>query len=653
MKSILIAIVMIAAQTLQAQSYTIRHKGTDKGIAIKILPKDAHSWLTGIDHGYIIERKELSDTSFVRLNKELLTPAAQNEWPQSELGKGMLEFHNNAVEKTRILKNETALWQRVKNSFRANQNYSIYAFITMRDSIFGQYSGLEYMDDTVEEGIEYVYKVTVNNTNHEAALLVASNNTRIHSPNLKVENQEQMVRLSWLHEANGDNTAYFIERSEDGINFNKVSDTPVLATPPTQEDTLQVVTSLTLSYTDTLNQNYKPYQYRLQAIDLWGDDCVPSEIVEAMGVDKTAPVITGLNVQSDTIAKSIKVTWNESIDDDVEQYFVTVSESRKMKDSVIVSGISRLGLMEYEFTEALEMKNYYFKVGAVDTAGNIFLSDAEMTFLPDQTAPTNITNIEAQADSMGVISLTWDPSHDTNMKGYWVYASYVADRDYMKLTDTVISQNSLVDSFNIGLLHHKRYYYIEAIDQSFNKSKPSDIVEVLLRDTIAPSATLIDSIFYMDNMLHINWLPCISEDVVSYEVQQLENEQWNTIATVSQEKNSYSVKYSENNPKVIFRVVAIDEVGNRRHDSPAYAYAVITENNTNWNIEVTQMGSNKTLQWEDIGAKYKIYQSDDDGYKLIKYQSENVISATPNKSYFVKAYDEKGKLLSTSSKVTL
>lgn len=654
MKNIIIIIVsVLALQAVSAQSYTLRHKGAKEGIALKILPKDAHSWLLGIDNGYVIERRGISDEQFERINAELLLPATDSDWPKSELGDGMKEFHENAVAKTRALKDEAGLFQRVQNSIKANQYYSVYAFITMRDAEFGKYTGLEYIDNTAEDGVEYVYKVSLNNVEHTPAMLVASDDTKIFSPEPHVQNQEKMVQLRWPHDSNGDAVAYFVERSEDGIHFERLVDEPILPHPARQDDTSYVESIVNLNFTDTLQQNYKPYQYRLQAIDLWGDDCVPSEMLEAMGVDKTAPVITGINVQADTTSKSIKIAWDESVDDDVAQYFVIISESRKSQDSVLVSGITRLGLMEYEFADPIEMKNYYFKVGAVDTSGNIFLSDAEMTFLPDVTAPTVVSNIIAQSDSFGLIRLNWDESKDANMKGYWVYASYVQDRDYMKLTDTVIAHNYLVDTFNLGLLHHKRYYYIEAVDKSFNKSTASEIVEVLLLDTVAPSATIIDTVYHDNNLLHVNWWSCVSEDVISYEIQQWNGSQWQVLGSVDNNENNYSLEWPELNAKELFRVVAIDEKSNAGNDSPSYVFVPSVSGVSDWEISLDQNAADNALQWDNIGSKYKVYQSSDNGYKLLKYQSENRLIVLPNKSYYVKAYDAQGKYLSTSSKISL
>ena len=93
-------------------------------------------------------------------------------------------------------------------------------------------------------------------------------------------------------------------------------------------------------------------------------------------------------------------------------------------------------------------------------------------------------NLEGEIDSLGVVNLKWKQNVESDLKGYKVFRGYDPKEEFVQITKAIWLQNSYRDSINSKSLNKKVYYKVIAIDQRYNESSFSKIVEIKKIDII-------------------------------------------------------------------------------------------------------------------------------------------------------------------------
>lgn len=646
-------------QPLCAQDISLESKIKSNAVHLKILPRDASTWLKGVEQGYLIERRILGEEeNFIAMNSSPLKPKSENNLSPSPEVEERYEFHKNAVEKMKGFKISGSFYETFKQMNRSSQNYRMYLFVTMRDSLLSDVSGLEFVDNNVSPDKIYQYRVKIAGSNIISSYEIVDGMRTARSPFLRYQSKEKSVKLNWGHEENGSILGYYVERSETGLVYDRINESPILNSGSTEIDTIDINRSIELSFTDSLEGNYKSYYYQLVALDIWGDELPPSQPIVAMGIDLTPPEISSdFTVSVDTITSSFNISWSPSKDSDVQSYFITLAEQLGGQDSAVAQGILPSSSLSYNFPNPIEMKNHYFKIGVIDTSGNYAMSEPKVAYLPDHTAPTRVVNVDAVVDTNGVVTLSWTPSKDANLNGYLVFRSFLKDSDFIKITDTVYENTTYNDSCTLHLLNNNRFYYVTALDKSFNTSPQSDVVQIILPDTVAPSRTLISEINEQSDSIEIRWKKNQSSDIMEYRVYKDRGGKWIHIGTTHADSHSI-MDVSSSEDQVGYKVFAVDESGNIGRNSFAkYKSLSGDKAEQKLDLRVEKNDSKIILSWNEVGSKYKIYQEKADGYILKDYvdkamYEKNETSLSKGK-YYVKAYDERGRFITKSKIIQL
>ena len=229
------------------------------------------------------------------------------------------------------------------------------------------------------------------------------------------------------------------------------------------------------SYTDSgLNPNVS-YSYYLTAFDAANNVSSASTTVPFSTLpDTTAPSVP-TNIQAtDRQLFSIDLSWDASTDNHM------VSGYRVYRDGVLIA--SPTGTT-YSDTGLNYNTEYDYSVAAVDPTGNVsLLGDFTVSTLPDTTAPSVPTNIQATDRQLFSIDLSWDAStDDVATTGYRVYRDgvLIASPTGTTYSDTGLSYNTSYD------------YQIRSADASGNISAYSTTLnESTLPDVTAPSIPL-------------------------------------------------------------------------------------------------------------------------------------------------------------------
>eukprot|EP00957_Ditylum_brightwellii_P019133 1441472-Ditylum_brightwellii.AAC.1 len=133
----------------------------------------------------------------------------------------------------------------------------------------------------------------------------------------------------------------------------------------------------------------------------------------------------------------------------------------------------------YTDREVVATSTYRYSVKAFDAAWNESeVSDSVQVTIPDETSPSQPTNLWVSSASEVEATITWTPSSDNvGTIGYRVY------RDN-ELIDTVTG-TSYRDT---GLTHSTMYtYFIEAFDAAGNVSGRNENFRITTKDETSPS----------------------------------------------------------------------------------------------------------------------------------------------------------------------
>ena len=639
----------------QEETLGLLVKYDNEEVKLKIIPKKAYYWLQGLQHGYIISRRELGESEYAPIHGGLLKPSEKSIWLHTVRGQEMYDFHNASVLKIKdMIENGggdfLTSFQQLQ---RADENYKLYIMITMRDKSFGDLVGLEYIDKSADPEKKYEYKVEMKNSDWESKPIIFSSMGEYTTPNLNALSQDKSIRLSWVHNENLPLFGYHIEKSETGLNYDRITEAPIWPTNENFDDTLDLKRVFEVWHQDSLTTNYQPFYYRLTAVDAWGDEWSPSNVVVEMGRDLTPPRVENPKVEVDSINRKFIISWEASPDTDVKSYFITRANKVKGRDTIVVQGISPTAELKYVFENPIEMKNYYFKIGAIDTSGNYAITDPVGAFINDITPPTLSDGISFEVDSSGIVSLSWGEMKDPNPEGYWVFKSFNPEKDFMKITDTVHHHNSLVDSNSLSLLNHQVFYYVTALDKSFNESLPSPVIEVDLPDTIPPSATSISSVIANENRLTIKWDKNQSEDVRSYMLyKKIDRDDWKLVGTVpsTSQEFTYDEQYTGD---IDFKILAIDESDNISKLEYTYSHSPSENEVEKFDIDISKSETEISISWNAIGTKYKLYKGSNQAFKFLKYLDTNSYTLAmdalePDDEFYIKAYNKEGRLTSIS-----
>lgn len=167
---------------------------------------------------------------------------------------------------------------------------------------------------------------------------------------------DTVVRLQWV--TGGDLDHYEVERSEDGVAFSKVADTP------------------TEAYEDTAVTNGVTYYYRVRTIDDEGLASVFTAIVSATPdppADTVPPSVPSpLTATADADLPTVHLSWPASTDggtptSGLDGYTVERSPNGATDWVILQSGLEDIA---YNDTTANWSTQYWYRVKAIDIAGN-------------------------------------------------------------------------------------------------------------------------------------------------------------------------------------------------------------------------------------------------------------------------------------------
>ncbi|GAA4273757.1 hypothetical protein GCM10022258_30510 [Aquimarina gracilis] len=487
------------------------------------------SWIKANTYGYQIERFTISR------NGALLSPPEKKVLTQEPLVPKPLESWQDLAENNDYaailaqalygesfevdgMEDEGALAQIVNKSKEVEQRFSFALFAADMNFEAAKMAALAYEDTSIVPGEEYLYKVKaavpqeLQNINPGSVVIKSITPEPLPAPlDLIAVPDDKIILLTWDYEMfKSLFTTYYIERSENGIDFKRLADVPLVNLNKTpQSDRLR------MQYIDTLSQNNKAYYYRVKGISPFGEESQPSQVVSAKGIKKltATPQILKYELEG---SDSVVLEWEfpKEAEKEIVGFELNWSKSKNAPFQVV-----KKLLPGDRKTRYLNLtSSNYFTVTAIGK--NNQKKESLSTFVQtiDETPPKPPTGLAGVIDSLGVVILKWQANIEQDLLGYRVFRSNLENEEVSQITISPIPQNTFRDTVQIKSLNSNIFYQVVAVDKRFNTSEYSEKIKLKKPDVVPPSSPVFKDYKLNGDGVFLEWIKSSSSDVLYHQL---------------------------------------------------------------------------------------------------------------------------------------
>lgn len=543
-------LLMISVYQTQAQSGSpkaavkLLSRAYQDSIKLRWAPTTPLLWKYGQQYGYQLEKflvyqngKILTTPQKLPLAKSFFKVLPAKDWQallekdeqatvayQAMFGEKMQVNHSN-----RILKIvEQAEEQQLRFAFALMAaDYSMWV---------AQASGLSFTDTAVKKGEKYLYRIKV----AMPTQLIKAEAGNVY---VGVGDQQALPKPVELQGQFGDKkvmlvwnqlyyqhiySAYFVERSEDGKNYQLTSKLPHTSI---EREGLGGMPQRFMTVIDSLPQNGKTYYFRIRGYTPFAELGPPSDSV-IVGKGKSE-VNWQIVLKKPVVRKQkVQLTWKvpAKIQDKIKGVSVEKASQAKGKYQALQPQL--LGANQTSFTDEAASGATYYRVKVLGKNGEEATSFPHLVQLPDSIPPDAPVKLLGKVDTMGIVSIRWTAPQAKDVKGYHIFRSEGPNDEFTRINKVLVSAASYTDSINLRTLNPHIHYKIQAVDHYFNPSDLSQMLQLKRPDKIAPLSPVFVKVVSTDSSLYLKWQPSASQDVAHHLLYRSEmgKNQWQLVA---------------------------------------------------------------------------------------------------------------------------
>ncbi|WP_421875091.1 fibronectin type III domain-containing protein [Marinoscillum sp.] len=563
--------------------------------------------------GFNLYRRELGESNWTRLNSVPLTkgvmPAAIKA-ADEELD-FLVDVVNQAPED---LKEEFLFMNLLLKSFESNQ--------------LANFLGIFYNDTGVRYGTSYQYRVGVIRGADETYLTPSrSIESADYGPlapieGIEVFQEKKTIVLNW--EQN--------EQSFYAVNIYAVAGTGDTLFLNKEPVILSMVPDSTgnYDYPDPMFkasgfEELETYSFYLKGVDYFGELTEPSKSVSIQFDDTTPPPLPS-NVRGRADSLRVRLIWNQEMVPDFKGFNIFRSTKSTGPFEKVNSNI--LAAETREFREKLEIPGpYYYAVEAVDHSNNQIRSVPAFVEAQDVFPPAKPQGLTIKADT-GKMVLTWKMNQEKDLLGYYIYRTVDSDnrKNYVLMNGDPIDTNAYIQVLP-KVVKNDFFYYVVAVDTSFNRSPDSDFATAVLPDVTPPEQPFIESVDYTEEGIQLTWTGNVETDLAGYHILRSDSTggrgQQVNVDALPIFSTRYLDRSASPNQEYFYSVVAFDKAGNISSNlNPTQAYWYqnfeVTEE---LELKIKSKRRNKTnkLEWDPLESNMV------KGYIVFRGPSERVV----------------------------
>lgn len=616
-------------------------------------PSTPGGWVIANRIGYNIERlKVSSDTlseaeNFIQLNNSPIKPLSLDEWKATVPRENVFSaIAAQAIYGKRFIPqalDENNL-NALKNAADELMNrFSFALFAADNDAQTASSMGLRFVDRNVKEGERYLYRVFLSaNTNEYSfdtgyVFVDVAPAEKFPAPlDLNFESGDGNIILKWKDNPLLKFSGYYVYRSEDGKDFNKLNNMPVIFPVPKEQAEEQE-----FSFIDTATINYKEYYYKIYGVTPFAELSEPAEI-KAYSKDKTAPAAPILDKPNQFNADEISLSWKlEESTDDLVGFVIARSDNPLYNFEIITE--KPLPRNVFNYTDKIsQLEEVYYAVASVDTAGNMAFSLPQMVILIDTVPPSIPQGLNGIIDTNGVVTLQWNLNPEWNLLGYRVLRANDPTHEFQQLTGSVHPDTVFIDTVNVNTLTRYVYYRIAAVNTRYQHSELSPVLAIKRPDKIPPVEAVFKDVFVTDSSVYFEWIPSTSDDLAHQKLLRRKqgDNQWQQIDSLSGSVSNYTDNNIEKNITYEYTIISVDSSGLES----AYAFPVIGRPyDTGRRFPVSNLSAKYDEKKSEVSLSWDYNNPPKEKYWFVIYRGKdlNIIHELKSVNSFTQSYVDK------------
>ncbi len=520
--------VVTLAQEEKAQQDAIRVlvRASEGKVRLRWAPTSPSAWLKLNRYGYQIERFTVKRNGVLlppfqeRKVVEHIVPQPLSQW------KSIVDQNDYAAVLAQSLYGETfdvegmgqgGLAQIINKSKEIEQRFSFALMAADMNFKAATMGGLGYEDTTIEKNVEYLYRIKSLVPGELLAIemgLVVIQTTPIEPLPSPIElfavPDDKSVLLTWEYAMfKTIFTSYYVERSENGTDFTRLGNTPLVNLNDTPE-----APSKRMFYVDTLSQNNKTYYYRVKGISPFGEESPPSKVVVAKGVKKLSAV-PHITTHEFDLTGGVTIAWEfaKEAEQEITGFELHWARQEKGPYKTVQTAIAS-DVRKTVYTHP-EPSNY-FKITAIGKNNQKTTSFPAFVQTIDSIPPAMPVGLTGTIDTLGIVQLEWEANTDSDILGYRVFRGHIAKEQVSQLTVSPIETTVFRDTVQIKSLNSKVFYQVVAVDKRFNMSEYSEKLALKKPDIVPPSSPVFKGYKVTQEGVFLEWITSSSDDVDSH-----------------------------------------------------------------------------------------------------------------------------------------
>jgi len=526
----LIAILFLVSFALRAQDSTsvqVIARSLPEKVLLRWAVDQPYGWKKANEYGFLVERATISRNgeAVVPIERQMLTSSALKPKPLDEWEAFANQDQNVAVlaqalygsSFETVTPNSGTLGKIAAVNDELEQRFTFSLLAAEQNYQGALLAGWAFEDTLVLPGEKYLYKVSV--ALPMESTLNINEGTVYASPDLFEELpkpiglagvfSDSKVLLSWNFDLLSSlYTSYFVERSEDGQNYEKQNGKPIFNASQNQQRE-----EVSLFYTDSI-PNEKTFYYRVKGKTAFGEIGPVSEPISGQAIKSLGFVPRIYRKEIPTDNKAI-LFWEFKEEGNalISKFQLKRSNTNEGPFETVVDNIP-ITARQTTF-EGLGRINY-FVVTAAGKNGVDSNSYATMVQPVDSIPPSPPTGLKGVMDTTGIVKLSWMKSLEEDLKGYRIFKANNPNVEFSEVTNATLEQESYTDTVPAANLNQKIYYKIQSEDQRYNRSQFSEVLVVDKPDVIPPSPPILTKYTVTEEGIRINWVPSSSADVAAH-----------------------------------------------------------------------------------------------------------------------------------------
>lgn len=499
----------------------------DGKVLLRWAPTTPSAWIRSNTYGYSIEKYTVQRNGVLLdppiktiLTKNTLLPEPLASWEQA------VKDNDHAAILAQALYGETFSVEQMQGGFAqiinkakaVEQRFSFALFAADMNFNIAKKAALGYEDTDIQNGEEYLYRIIPQVP--EALLKITpgfiSVKTKTSVPlpapiDLYAVPDDKNILLTWEYQLfKSVFTSYHVERSENGTDFQRLGNTPLVNLNDKPE-----APAKRMFYVDTV-QNNKKYYYRVLGISPFGELSPSSKVVTATA-NKKLGAVPFIHRHDFDAKGGVKLTWDFKKEAEIQ---ITSFELERSDNDDGPYTILQKGIPAQSRTTTIDTvePSNYFKITAVGKNNQRTTSFPAFVQTIDSIPPVAPVGLEGTVDSLGVVQLKWSANTEQDILGYRVFRGNIEKEEFSQITVAPVTTATFVDTVQLKSLNSKVFYKIVAVDERFNMSDYSKLLALVKPDVIPPSSPLFSKYKVTSKGIHLHWINSSSDDVATHQL---------------------------------------------------------------------------------------------------------------------------------------